>query len=264
MDYATEVADVTAGITELSTLQEDAHTLVQPTSNGVDLINVLDTASAPSQFRTTFDLPENTELIEAPDGMTYFVSNGEYLGALLNSEATDASGHEVPVTYIFENSTLTQKVDLSATSIAYPVVQRMAWGYVYQYNLKKTPTQNYNLLKKCFNCYFPVPGAPKKYPTADQVLPLRPGGFNFSVTVTGHHKQGNIYWFKFDANKGHLDGEGSWVNFNFTQAAAGAPDLTHLKGPGAAACASHKNVRVVSWRDEQGAIDGCPSRDHEE
>jgi hypothetical protein len=72
-------------------------------------------------------------------------------------------------------------------------------------------------LKRCFNCTFPVKNAPKKYPKENQLIKLKAcaagpfGCRNAPVRYHGGVKNG---WY-FTAEKGHFDGKGSKVYFQF-------------------------------------------------
>ncbi|UXY30193.1 hypothetical protein [Streptomyces sp. HUAS TT20] len=72
-------------------------------------------------------------------------------------------------------------------------------------------------LHRCFNCTFPIKGAPKKYPKENQHLSLKAcaagpfGCRNAPVRYHGGVKNG---WY-FTAEKGHFDGAGSKVYFQF-------------------------------------------------
>lgn len=127
----------------------------------------------------------------------------------------DVNGVSVPTYYSWDAGMLTQHVDLSVPGINFPVVADPAWGYTVAYKLKKKPKANKDLLKKCFNCYFPVNGAPKKYPAIGQLLPLKVWKGNFECIYRREFSSTGYFGFQFDATKNHIDGLGSNISFEF-------------------------------------------------
>ncbi|XBH21938.1 hypothetical protein V5R04_01545 [Jonesiaceae bacterium BS-20] len=133
----------------------------------------------------------------------------------------------MPTSFTWNENTLTQHVDLSNPNISFPVVADPAWTYSYKFPTgSKNSQQARALLKKCFNCYFPVTGAPKAFPTAGQKLPLKVGVLNFECTFDKEVYNSLHMWigFKFKATKNHIDQLGSYVNFTF-QPVGGANHL---------------------------------------
>jgi Protein of unknown function (DUF2690) len=82
----------------------------------------------------------------------------------------------------------------------------------------------FQALHTCFNCSFPVPGAPTAYPSNGQYLPLKPclaapiGCLPAPVNAYDHEQQGYLL---FIAAAGHFDGAGSTVQFNFRSDSSG-------------------------------------------
>ena len=187
---------------------------VQPTTFGVRVITAIADRRAPTDYRYTFDVPGGTELVEGEFAF-YLQSGGDVLGSLSKPWARDSQGRQVPTSYSWSGRTLTQHVDLSSPDIEYPVLADPAWGYTYQYSLTKTAAQNKALLKKCFNCYFPVAGAPRNFPRAGQLLPLRVLDQNFECRFKREVTGADYFGFHFDATKNHIDGAGSSIVFEF-------------------------------------------------
>ncbi|WP_200301349.1 hypothetical protein [Streptomyces adelaidensis] len=79
------------------------------------------------------------------------------------------------------------------------------------------PSEAIRELKKCFNCTFPVKGAPKKYPAENQRINLKACATFFVCknAPVRYHKGKDKYGWYFTAEKGHFDGAGSKVYFNF-------------------------------------------------
>jgi hypothetical protein len=72
-------------------------------------------------------------------------------------------------------------------------------------------------LRRCFNCSFPVNGAPRAYPQPGQLLPLRicnlgPDIVCKNAPVKFYPEERLSGWY-FVAQRGHFDGKGSRVHF---------------------------------------------------
>lgn len=77
-------------------------------------------------------------------------------------------------------------------------------------------------LNRCFNCNFPMGGAPKQLPKVGDELPLeiRTAGqklLNFPVKVTQIERTANDINIEFATLPGHVDGEGATIHFHFFQ-----------------------------------------------
>lgn len=74
-------------------------------------------------------------------------------------------------------------------------------------------------LNKCFNCNFPIPGAPHDFPKVGDVLPLHMGlgvkDVNLAVKVLQLDKTGDEINIKFETMPGHVDGPGSTIAFRW-------------------------------------------------
>ncbi|GAB7144980.1 DUF4226 domain-containing protein [Mycobacterium riyadhense] len=79
----------------------------------------------------------------------------------------------------------------------------------------------WNELNRCFNCNFPMGGAPKNLPKVGDELPLeiRMAGqklpANFPVRVTQVARSANDINIEFVTLPGHVDGPGSTIHFRF-------------------------------------------------
>ena len=178
------------------------------------VITAIASASAPSEYSYTFDVPADTVLATSSAGF-YLESGSSILGVILPPWATDASGRPVPTSYSWANSVLTQHVDLSSPAIDFPVLADPAWGYAFTFATSKAPAANKALLKRCFNCYFPVAGAPKQFPAPGQLLPLNVWGLPFECKFRADFTGTNYFRFQFDATKNHVDGLDSNIVFEF-------------------------------------------------
>ncbi|MGV0811174.1 hypothetical protein ABQF34_04385 [Mycolicibacterium boenickei] len=78
----------------------------------------------------------------------------------------------------------------------------------------------WNELHRCFNCNFPMGGAPKEFPKVGDKLPLeiKMAGAklaSFPVEVTQAEKTGSEINIEFVTLPGHVDGPGSTIHFRF-------------------------------------------------
>ena len=92
--------------------------------------------------------------------------------------------------------------------------------------IKGTAKAAFKELHHCFNCSFPVTGAPAAYPKSGQHLPLKacglPGCPNAPVKAYPHDDQG---YLQLVAEPGHFDGADSTVTFLFYKDAQGNLNL---------------------------------------
>lgn len=79
------------------------------------------------------------------------------------------------------------------------------------------PSLAISQLKSCFNCTFPIKGAPRKYPAENQRLNLKACAAYFVCknAPVRYHKGGIANGWYFTAEQGHFDGKGSKVYFQF-------------------------------------------------
>lgn len=97
-------------------------------------------------------------------------------------------------------------------------IDPLSVSYTYSYTYGGTGQQALNLLEECFNCYFPVDGAPSAYPSEGQILPLE-NHFGQSMEVemgtTLYPSDTNNAFFRFTTTENHVYGTGYDVNFTF-------------------------------------------------
>jgi hypothetical protein len=228
MDDAEGQARTTQGITSFSgaSTSPSSATYVQPVDNGVRLLTALAAPSAGDAFHYTFDLPEGSYPTELPTGETLLsTAEHHYIGSLQAPWARDATGADLATSYTWEGTTLTQHVTLTPTT-AYPVLLDPLWLYSYDYSTSSTGwSVNYpkatdlavnKLLRGCFNCYFPIFGAPRSYPYDGQVLPLSITPFTWTATMAPVKvRTANGGALQFVALPRHFDGEGSTITFSW-------------------------------------------------
>ncbi len=218
-------ASTTAGIDAFS-IGQTAAAYVQPLTNGVRLLTALSGPDAGTAFDYTFDLPDGTTRTELPDGDTLLADAAHhYIGTLAAPWARDAAGRDLPTRYEWTGDTLTQHVDLDAQT-AYPVLLDPNWYYSYDFSAalplysarypKATDLAASRLLHSCFNCSFPIFGAPRGYPVDGQVLNLNASPFSlqaFAAPVKVQTANGGA--MQFVALPGHFDGAGSLITFSW-------------------------------------------------
>lgn len=188
----------------------------QPTATGGRIMTVIKTSDSAHCSKFAFDVPQGTTLETAAEG--YYLENGsDVILHLSDAWAVDSNGKEIPSKYSWDSGTLTQCVAKDVARIQYPILADPGWDYTYQYALTKTAATNKIYLKSCFNCYFPVTGAPQGFPVPQQLLPLSTSffgsNFNMECRFDAEFNGTNYYGFSFLATANHVDGIGSWILF---------------------------------------------------
>jgi hypothetical protein len=222
IDYAVGAPQQTAsGLSVLAAATESVAAYVQPTFDGVQILTAIASADAPESYSYTLEVPDGTEFVERGEGSHYLFEapGGDILGMVSAPWATDAAGNPVPTSFEWSGKTLTQLVDLSSPGIAFPVVADPDWTYGAQYDIGATnPGIANTQLTTCFNCYFPIEGAPAHFPSTGEDLPLV---VNFAGIVSSFHcTMGNKNYdpaalsLFFRSASGHIDGLGSAIFFD--------------------------------------------------
>ena len=119
----------------------------------IQINTVIESASAPSDYRYEINVPGGGSLSADTDGAVSILdSRGDWVGGVAAPWAKDADGTALPTSYAIEGTTLVQHVDLSAARIAYPVVadpwfgialiDHTTWANTWQYSptLQVIPT----------------------------------------------------------------------------------------------------------------------------
>lgn len=203
------------GVVELRTSDDSSKAFLQPLENGFRIVTTTSGEEGPDSFSYTLDVPTDSRLVDMGDHL--FVKSGEEtVGILEHPWAKDAQSNDVPTWYTLSKGVLTQHLDLSEVG-AFPVVADPAWSYSLVYATDKSTYQIANLLGSCFNCYFPLSGAPRAFPVVGQYLPLTMGPIGFPVTVGTVSANPSYTWFQFSfyAAANHPDGPGSAISFTF-------------------------------------------------
>ena len=217
-----------------SSITNDRKRLFVATSSGDSMRIISQTYSKETtsviEFKT--NLASDAYLLTVPNvGIQILTPDGTYLGTLGTPWAFDANRRPLATSLSLSNGTLIQKIATSSDT-AYPVISDPNWTYILDFWLrnpfsspsKRTPSVATAMLKSCFNCYFPIQGAPLIYPYVGQTMPLQmqrpvpPGDFlPAPVKVTSVYQ----YGWKFTALPGHVDGAGSTIQFNWYSDAIG-------------------------------------------
>jgi hypothetical protein len=193
----------------------------------------LEVASKQSYLTT---LPKSAYLVKMENGDYQILDEkGVYYGTLQKPWAVDAAGREFDTSLSLLNGELTQRSEING-EVAYPVRTDPSWSYSGDFALHieddgstgipptiyyslRSPAYVTTLLRGCFNCYFPVNGAPKTYPYIGQSMalfisnPTPPGMWRWEAPV----KVSKLYSYgwEFVALDGHVDGAGSTIRFNW-------------------------------------------------
>lgn len=216
IDYATNVDAKQNSTVVLDSEDKNVKAVAQETGNGFRILTVISGATKNRRFDYTFSVPADTQFLKA--GPNFLLESGNtVLGSIAEAWALDSQGKSLKTHYEWHDSVLTQVLDEDVAKIAYPVIMDPAWGYTYQYDLAFRASTNMSRLKTCFNCYFPVAGAPKAYPKLGQLLPLQVALFNFECTMGQTIQTATYGSFQFNATKNHVDGFGSNIIFQFIQ-----------------------------------------------
>lgn len=118
----------------------------------------------------------------------------------------------------------------------FPVLADPSWMYAYDFAATNAPgnplydvnhpkqldSTAFNLLQQCFNCNFPIGGAPAIYPYDGQYINLNASPFSF-ITVPAPVVKWtfSVYGMELVAQPGHFDGGGSSIIFNWWNDSSG-------------------------------------------
>lgn len=183
------------------------------------MLTAIASSKASDSYAYSFDVPDGTTLVHTGNVYRLQPPSGPAIGSLQGAWAADSSGRSLKTWYSWQGKTLTQHADLSDTATLYPVLVDSYWNYSSAFALNKTAQQVDNNLHACFNCFFPVAGAPYYFPSYGQDLPLTVGflgvNANFHCTMDITARDTNAFMFQFFSAPGHIDGPGSVITFTF-------------------------------------------------
>lgn len=215
VEFATGViAPEIEGVYRLEVEDKDSVAFLQETQWGYRIISTIGSSDSPTAFSYDVDLPHDTRMDETAD-LIYMVGPSEEVLATLEVPwARDANGLDVHTYFTWSEGVLTQHVELTGSE-TFPVLADPAWSYSYSYNTGKTPVAVERILKSCFNCHFPVAGAPRNFPTFNQLLPLTVAFNNYECTMGRLERTSTTFNFGFVATRNHFHGQGSTIKFSF-------------------------------------------------
>ncbi|MGW1491557.1 hypothetical protein [Streptomyces sp. NPDC002402] len=137
--------------------------------------------------------------------------------------AEQPSSQQVAIAARAETAPLAAAGQRKLYDVEYFVGERVSASQVRK--LKVKPVKAWNELHRCFNCSFPVKGAPKKFPAEGQFIKLSAcaaGSWGCKPAPVRYYKStGWPYTWYFIAQKGHFDGAGSKVYFRFYNDSSG-------------------------------------------
>lgn len=182
-------------------------TLVQKSAKSPVASLAIETASDSDLFLQSDD----TIFIQGTD-------ESQQYGVIEKPVGIDATGKEVELSTTVSGSKISYTV-ADPQKAVFPVATAAAWSYTVAYTWKDVGWPAYvsfkkaaAALKKCFNCSFPLKGAPKAFPVKGQKINLSVMGFKAPVQVTKASKSPLTWTFK--TLPGHFDGAGSTIQFN--------------------------------------------------
>jgi RHS repeat-associated protein len=96
-------------------------------------------------------------------------------------------------------------------------------GFVYRDPLEVSPDKALAELRRCFNCSFPIAGAPEHFPGAGETLPLTVFFGLGDASLKSYPREDG---FTFVTGDNHFDGAGSVLKFSFSNNQKGQLQMT--------------------------------------
>lgn len=211
------------GLRFVASNDPNAQQIIQPLSEGFRILNVSFNELAPKEYSFELKLPAGA-YPEMVMGTVRINRGDEILGSIKEPWARDANGTLVETYFTVKEFTVTQHL-VTNTETLYPVISDPNWGYVGIWNLTGSYKVAWERLHLCFDCYFPVEGAPSHWPKFGQILPLKVGIINMECAMNYVFTATTYYRWKFIATKNHLDGEGSNIIFDLRVTSTGKSQL---------------------------------------
>ncbi|TDK25830.1 hypothetical protein E2F48_11440 [Arthrobacter crusticola] len=254
------VPTLEAGITVFEDPEGDAATFIQPIDDGLRYLTAIESEEAGTEFSYVVQGAEDGYLQKITDDEYVLLSaDDNYIVTVEAPWAIDSAGQELATSYTFEGNTLTQTVTYESDT-EFPVLADPTWYYQvdhrsYTYITGKEKAAASRVipeLNRCFNCSFPVSGAPSYFPAVGAKINLNASPFSLikiPAPVQVSHK-GSVS-FGFLALAGHFDGAGSTVSFRFYNDASGWLHINVyakvVKDRGAVANDLNKRVASQTW-----------------
>jgi hypothetical protein len=216
-----------SGLYVLNNVHDGFSQVIQPLTSGFRVLNIIESVKSQQDFRFKLHVPDNAEIVQV-EGAVRVQKGDSILGQLRKPWAFDSDGHEVQTYFSVEGNVVTQHL-LTSPETVYPVVSDPNWSYLYVYNLNISHSSAWAKVNRCFNCYFPVTGAPRYFPSYNQLLPLTTTialwkynmecRMSYVITATSYYK------WQFWATKNHIDGAGSSITFEFRKKTSASSQL---------------------------------------
>jgi len=209
---------------ETGTLSKKAQRSLEMAAPAVDEINkgfalVQKSAKSPAAS-LVIDTATDSDLVLQSNDAIFIQGTDErqQYGVIEEPVGIDATGKEVELSTTVSGSKISYAVAEPQNAV-FPVATAAAWSYTVAYTWKDVGWPAYvsfkkaaAALKKCFNCSFPLSGAPKAFPVKGQKINLSIMGVKAPVQVTKASKSPVTWTFK--TLPGHFDGAGSTIQFN--------------------------------------------------
>lgn len=194
------------------------------TTSTMQIVAQTENAESTSRIEYLTSLTGTAYLQDVPNvGIQILADDGRYLGTLAKPWAFDHDNKPLKTWFTLDAGTLVQHINVNKAT-SYPVLSDPNWSYaldiwyndVLVHSTTKSPNTVTAMLKSCFNCYFPVVGAPVYYPYVGQTMalkiarPLPPFDLMPApVRVSDVYR----YGWRFVALPGHVDGAGLTIQF---------------------------------------------------
>lgn len=207
--------------TILSMDDPDVATYVQPAFNGTRLLTAISDRESLNNPSFALDIPQGTTMVETPAAYTLVAPDGTEFGAFEHPWVRDSEGHEIATHLELSGTTITQVIDRPHADIAFPLLADTHWEYAYTYDIGTiTASKARSKMHTCFNCFFPVHGAPKAFPTSGERLPLTINILGWDIypmtckfMFESYIPEAQLFHFSFVAIEDHIDGAGSSIDF---------------------------------------------------
>jgi hypothetical protein len=203
------------GMTHFESSADNSEFMVQPLEEGFRILDILPNAEASNRFSFKIHAPSGTKLVESLGSIRLELGDA-ILGVIRAPWAFDSHGDPVETHFELDGFTVTQVVDTTSDT-EFPVIADPNWGYAFTFSQSNSPSISWNALHRCFNCYFPVSGAPKAWPSYGTILNLKSGTMNMQCMMSFVTTGTNLYRWKFNATSAHVDGYGSYITFELSK-----------------------------------------------
>lgn len=215
------------GISSFNTDSADVKRYAVANPVGVSIVTAYQHPQATYVSTTTFTLPDGFYTKKTGPGNYYLTNGDEIRGVVMAPWAHDATGRPLPTTFSWNGLSVTQRVKVPSDAV-FPIVADPAWSYTWTATINiGSPLNLRTQMHNCFNCVFPIQGAPHAFPTPGTDLPLYVGiagvSANFHCTFGNEAMTPPVpqlypngeFGFYFNSASGHVDGLGSMISFDF-------------------------------------------------